>query len=99
MVKVPLQTPLVHTSLVVHRLVSLQAVPFAFAGSSRPLAVQASGSWHWSAAGQLTAPTQLPFTHWSAVVQVSPSLQVVPLGLFGLEQLPDVGSHVPCVWH
>ena len=99
MVNVPLQTPFVHASLVVHRLVSLQAVPFAFAGFEQPLTVHVPGSWHWSVAGQLTAPMQLPFTHWSAAVQVSPSLQVVPFALIGFEQVPDVGSHVPCVWH
>ena len=32
-------------------------------------------------------------------MQVSLSLQVVPFGLIGFEQVPDVGSHVPCVWH
>ena len=99
MVNVPLQTPFVHMSLVVHRLVSLHAVPFAFAGFEQPFAVHVPGSWHWSVAGQLAAPTQLPFTHWSAAVQVSPSLQVVPFALIGFEQVPDVGSHVPCVWH
>ena len=95
----PLQTPFEHMSPVVHRLVSLQAVPFAFAGFEQPLAVHVPGSWHWSVAGQLTAPVQPPFTHWSPVVQVSPSLHVVPFVLIGFEQLPLCGSHVPCVWH
>jgi hypothetical protein len=88
-----------HMSPVVQRLVSLQVVPFAFAGFVQPFAVQVPGSWHWSLAGQLTAPMQLPFTHMSLEVQARPSLQVVPFALIGVVQVPDVGSQVPCAWH
>jgi hypothetical protein len=44
-------------------------------------------------------PVQFPPWQASAVVQALPSLQVVPSVLFGFEQVPLAGSHVPAIWH
>jgi hypothetical protein len=41
-------------------------------------------------------PVQVPFWHVSLVVHVFPSLQPVPLGAGGFEQVPFV--HVPATW-
>jgi hypothetical protein len=35
----------------------------------------------------------------SVCVQALPSLQLVPLALFGFVQVPLVASHVPTLWH
>src|SRR5947207_1635284 len=42
---------------------------------------------------------QAPAWQESLWVQASPSLQALPLGLVGLEQVPLAGSHVPATWH
>src|SRR5438046_287852 len=44
-------------------------------------------------------PVQVPFSQVSVWVQALPSLQVVPLGAAGLEQLPVDVLHVPATWH
>src|SRR5206468_1807822 len=44
-------------------------------------------------------PTQAPAWQVSVWVQPLPSLQVAPLGLAGLEQVPFAGSQVPASWH
>jgi hypothetical protein len=44
-------------------------------------------------------PPQVPLVHVSGVVQARPSLQPVPFVLFGYEQLPVAGTHVPALWH
>ena len=45
------------------------------------------------------APTQAPASQVSVWVQASPSLQAVPFGLAGLEQMPLAGSQMPASWH
>jgi len=42
---------------------------------------------------------QAPDRHVSEVVQALPSVHVVPSGLAGSEQAPEVGSQVPAMWH
>jgi len=41
------------------------------------------------------APTQPPDWHVSVWVQALPSLQDEPFDLYGFEQAPEVGLHVP----
>jgi len=40
-------------------------------------------------------PVQVPDRHVSVCVQALPSLQAVPFGAFGFEQVPVAGSQVP----
>mgnify|MGYP003587699440 CR=1 FL=1 len=47
----------------------------------------------------LGGAAQLPAWHVSLCVQVWPSLQLVPVGFSGLEQMPVWVLHVPTVWH
>ena len=42
---------------------------------------------------------QVPLLHASFMVHALESLQAEPLGLAGLEQMPDEVSHVPATWH
>ena len=41
----------------------------------------------------------VPLWHVSFTEQNRPSLQVVPFGAVGFEQVPVVGLHVPATWH
>ena len=54
---------------------------------------QAMPSLHFT-----SLPPHLPPLHLSLVVQVRPSLQVVPSALAGLEHLPVATSQVPTEW-
>src|SRR2546428_204094 len=82
---------------------SVQVLPFGLSGLEQvPLAVsQVPATWHWSRAAQTTgfAPTQAPPWQVSVGVQAFPSVQVLPFGLSGLEQVPLAGSQVPVAWH
>lgn len=53
--------------------------------------------WHSSAATHVTGVplVQVPPSHVSPVVQVLPSLHVVPSATFTFEQVPFEGLHVP----
>src|SRR6185436_19829229 len=42
---------------------------------------------------------QTPAWHVSTCVHASPSLQDLPLGAAGFEQVPVAGLHVPATWH
>src|SRR5947208_1869217 len=42
---------------------------------------------------------QLPAWQVSVWVQASPSAQALPSALFGLKQMPFVGSQTPVAWH
>ena len=98
----PPHVPLVQTSLLVHALESLQDVPFAAIGFEHlPVAPShVPAAWHWSVAEHVIArPPHVPAVQTSLVVQSEPSLQGFPSGMAGLEQTPDVGSHVPAAWH
>jgi hypothetical protein len=57
--------------------------------------------WHWSLAMQTTGalPMHAPAWHVSEVVHALPSSHVVPSALFGLVQVPIIGSHIPAAWH
>lgn len=99
----PAQTPLWQRSFVVHRLPSLQTMPFVALGLEQtPVALlQTPTEWHWSDAMHMTGllPTQVPDWHVSVCVQALPSLQGAPSTAFGLEQTPLAGSQTPVVWH
>src|SRR5688572_26611641 len=45
------------------------------------------------------APTHMPLVQASVWVQPLVSLQVVPLGALGFEQVPLAGLHTPTTWH
>jgi hypothetical protein len=99
----PPQMPAVHTSPVVQALPSAHAVPVGFAGfeQSPEAGAHVPAVWHWSGAGQTTAPplAHAPAWHVSDTVQPLPSLQAEPLAFAGFEQVPVTESHVPAVWH
>ena len=99
----PVHVPVWHVSVCVQKLASLHAVPFALTGLEQtPVATaQVPAVWHWSSAVQVTglAPVHVPVWHVSVCVQAFPSLQLVPLDLFGLEQAPVAVLHVPMSWH
>jgi hypothetical protein len=99
----PVHVPLVHASLRVHPLPSLQAEPFGFAGSEHAPVVgsQTPGAWHWSSALQATgAPgLQVPVLHVSDVVQPLPSSHAEPSAFAGFEHCPVAASQVPAAWH
>src|SRR5207249_4671089 len=99
----PVQTPTWHVSVCVQALPSLQLVPSGFAGVEQiPVAgLHVPAAWHWSLAVQITgfAPMHVPAWHVSVCVQAFPSLQIVPSGFAGFEQVPVAGSHVPATWH
>ena len=93
------QAPATHWSFTLQRDPSSQGVPLG-TGSvvHAPLAgSQLPASWHASGAVQTTGspPRQAPASHVSRRVQSSPSLQRLPSGWVGFEQVPVCGSHVP----
>src|SRR5215813_6622883 len=100
---VPTQAPASQVSDWVQALPSVQALPLALSGLEQmPLdGSQTPASWHWSRAEQTTgfAPTQAPASQVSVWVQASPSVQTVPFGFSGLEQMPLAGSQTPALWH
>ena len=57
--------------------------------------------WQGGGVLQVTGvpPTQVPPLQVSPDVQALLSLQVVPSGAFGFEQVPSVGLQVPARWH
>jgi len=99
----PTQVPVWQASLCVQALPSLQAAPFDLAGLEHApvLGSQVPAMWHWSEAVQTLglAPVHTPLWQVSVCVQASPSLQVVPLGAAGVEQVPVEGLQVPATWH
>lgn len=86
-----------------HLLPVLQAVPLGAFGLEQVPVVgsQMPARWHWSDAVQTTGllPVQTPFWHVFVWKHLSVPVQAVPLGAFGLEHRPVVGSHVPAWWH
>jgi len=44
-------------------------------------------------------PVHIPVWQVSACVQALPSVQGVPLGALGFEQIPSAGLQVPATWH
>ena len=63
--------------------------------------LQVPAVWHWPEAVQVTgfAPEHDPFWQVSVCVHALPSLQDDPSALFGFEQTPVAGLHVPALWH
>ena len=105
---VPPHTPLVHLSLFVQRLLSLQVVPSAAAvcAAHRPVAgTQAPATWQESVAGgQVTGfePTQVPLASqaplWLQELPL-PLLQDVPEGArVCAEHWPLCGLQLPATW-
>jgi hypothetical protein len=94
--------PALHVSFVVQPLPSLHTLPSGFAGL---LHVPVVGShvpalWHWSCAVHVTlVPVHAPLLHASLVVHALPSSHDVPSAFGEYVHCPDVGSHVPPVWH
>ena len=80
---------------------SLQVVPLATGVCVHaPVVGSHEAVWHESMGVQVTAlPEQVPFWQVSLCVQELPSLQLVPLGALGFEQLPVAGLQVPAAWH
>ena len=99
----PTQAPAWQVSDWVQASPSVQLLPSGLTGSEQvPVAgSQTPASWHWSRAAQTTGlvPTQAPAWQVSDWVQASPSVQALPLGLVGFEQVPFAGSQVPASWH
>jgi hypothetical protein len=99
----PEHDPFWQVSVWVHAFPSLQVVPLALFGFEHtPVAgLQVPGVWHWPEAVQTTgfAPEQDPFWQVSVWVHAFPSLQDDPSALFGFEQMPVAGLHVPALWH
>jgi hypothetical protein len=62
--------------------------------------LSAATATFWVSGGAVIAdPKQLPAAQASLTVHALPSLQVVPSGAVGFEQLPVPGLHVPATWH
>jgi hypothetical protein len=98
----PTHAPSLQEQVWSQRFVPVQGVPFGAAGLLHcPVAglhdpATAQTPWAWHVTG---VPPQVPLLHWSFVVQALPSLQLVPLGWSGFEQVPVDGEHVPTPWH
>jgi hypothetical protein len=74
--------------------------PQALASKLQPLGSRQLSTVQAMPSVQLRAvPVHPPARQASPVVQVRPSLQVVPSGLFGFEQVPVAGLQVPASWH
>jgi len=99
----PLHVPAWHVSVCVQASPSLHDVPFAAFGLEQvPVAgSQVPATWHWPLALHVIGlePVQTPVWHVSVCVQALPSLQAVPFGAFGFEQVPVIGLQVPATWH
>jgi hypothetical protein len=99
----PVHVPAWHESACVHALLSVHVVPSdAFGLLQTPVVVlQIPATWHVSRAVHVTgfAPVQIPAVQVSVCVQLLLSLHAAPSALFGLEQMPVAGAHVPATWH
>jgi hypothetical protein len=100
---VPLQTPAVQTSPVVHLLPSSQEPP-SLVGilSQKPVLALQTPVLQLSVKDEQSVgvPVQFPApSQMSRVVQALPSLQGVPASAGGLEQAPVPGLQVPATWH
>ena len=86
-----------------HRLASEQTLPLLLAGLLHTPVdlLQLPMLWQSSLAEHTTAPAPVHWPAWqvSVRVQASPSLQAVPCGALGLEQMPVATSQLPGTWH
>jgi hypothetical protein len=90
-------------SVCVQASLSLHVVPSGAAGFEH---VPDEGShvpatWQGSDAAHVTGfdPVHVPLKQASVCVQASLSLQDMPSGAAGFEQIPVAGLHVPATWH
>jgi hypothetical protein len=99
----PVQVPAWHVSVCVQAFPSLQVAPSALLGFEHVplLTSQVPAAWHWSEAEQTTGllPWHTPTWHVSDCVHAFPSLQTLPLLLFGFEQTPVAELQTPASWH
>src|SRR5437016_3292735 len=99
----PMQLPAWQVSVCVQASPSEQALPSALSGLEQvPFAgSQTPAAWHWSRAAHTTGfvPVQVPAWQASVCVQALLSLQALPFGLSGFEQVPLAGSQTPATWH
>jgi hypothetical protein len=97
------QVPAWHESVCVHELLSLQLVPFGAVGFEHaPVdGLHVPATWQESDAAHATGfePAHVPLWHESVCVHELSSLQAVPFGAAGFEQVPVDGLHVPAAWH
>ena len=99
----PVHVPLLHESVWVHALPSVQAVPSGAAGFEHvPVpGLHVPAAWHWSLAVQVTGfvPVHVPLWQESLCVHALPSLHAVPFVATGFEHAPVLGLQVPAAWH
>jgi hypothetical protein len=95
----PVHTPVLHVSVLVQALPSLQTLPSVLLGFEQTpvFESQLPTSWHWSLAAHVTGllPTHLPAAHASVRVQASLSSQVVPSVTGTALHAPVVALQVP----
>jgi hypothetical protein len=96
----PPHTPPVQVSPQVATFPSSQVVPSGLFGFEHiPVPVlQTPTLWHWSRAVHMTFDVwfpQTPLWQVSPIVHPSPSLQAVPLALFGFEHIPVPVLQIP----
>ncbi len=99
----PVQVPAWQVSVCVQASPSVHPVPSGWDGFEQmPSAgLQTPATWHWSSGVHTTgfAPVQVPAWQVSVCVQASPSVQPVPSGWDGFEQMPSAGLQTPATWH
>jgi len=99
----PVHVPDWHVSVWVHAFPSLQVVPLGRGEASHASEVSLQTpmlhALVWAEQSRAGPAVHVPLWHVSLTVQNSPSLQLVPFGAAGLEQVPVVGLHVPATWH
>ena len=96
-----MQLPDWQVSVWVHRFESSHEVPLGFCGFVQfPVpGLQIPASWHWSSGVQVIGfePEQLPDWQVSVCVHRFESLQAVPFGFCGFEQLPVPELQMPAL--
>lgn len=99
----PTHTPSWHVSTMLHALLSLHAVPSAFAGFEHiPVAPsQVPAIWQVSSGMHITGapPVHTPAWQVSLWVHALLSLHADPLTFIGVEHMPVAGLQTPWVWH
>ena len=99
----PVHVPPWQASAVVQMSLSLHVVPLGALGfvQAPVVGLHMPATWHWSLAVQTMglAPAHAPAWQVSVCVHALPSVQAVPSGASGFEQVPLAGLHVPASWH
>jgi hypothetical protein len=90
-------------SVCVHAFPSEQVVPFARGDASHASVVSLqTPTLHWLVCAEQSRAgpaVHVPLWHVSFTEQNRPSLQLVPFGAGGFEQVPVPGLQVPATWH